>query len=108
MSKQELEIVEDEEGIDILDPIIDIVSIGGGLITGAGVSYALNEIIPAATNTIESVFRTVGIGSAGITAQWLTSSAIENDAKEIKGLFKSLHALAGSAGNKLLGEDNDK
>lgn len=108
MSKEELELVDDEEEMDILDPIIDIVSIGSGVITGAGVSYALNEIIPAARNTVETVFRTVGIGSIGVTFQWLTSSAIENDAKEIKGLFKSIHSLAGSAGSKLLGSNDDE
>ena len=109
MSKeQELELVEDDEQLDILDPIIDIVSIGSGVITGAGVSYCLNEVIPAARTTVETVMRTVGIGSAGVTAQWLTSSAIANDAKDIKELFKALHGLAGSAGNKLLGGDNDE
>ena len=108
MSKQELELVDDEEELDILDPIIDVISIGSGVITGAGVSYALNEIIPAARTTVETVMRTVGIGSAGVTAQWLTSSAIANDAKDIKSLFKVLHGLAGSASNRLLGGDNDE
>ena len=108
MSKEELELADNDEELDILDPIIDIVSIGTGVITGAGVSYALNEVIPAATNTIENVFRTVGIGSIGVTTQWLTSSAIENDAREIKELFKSIHKLAGSAGNRLLGSNDDE
>lgn len=93
MSKQqELEMVEDnEDGIDILDAVMETASVVTGFITGGAVIYGLNRIIPAARNTVETVFRTVGIGSGGLVAQWLTSSAVAEDAKDVKRIISGVH-----------------
>jgi len=109
MSKQELEIVEDnEDGIDILDAVLETASVVTGFITGGAVVYGLDKVIPAARNTMETVFRTVGIGSGGIVAQWLTSSAVSEDAKDVKRIISGVHGMASSAGSKLLGGDNEE
>ncbi len=99
---EEVQIVEvDEEELDVVDTLIDIVSIGGGVVAGAGVVYGLQRIIPAAQNAVETVFRTVGISVAGVATQYIGTKAINDDLNETRAI---IHGLA-SRGSSLFDKE---
>ncbi|MBO7451079.1 MAG: hypothetical protein J6U54_12010 [Clostridiales bacterium] len=108
MANEQIELIEETEDeeleLDILDSIIDVTSIGAGLITGAGVVYSLDQVIPTARNIGETIMRTVGIGSIGVTTQHVVSNAIAKDGRDIRVLIRALH---GMVSHKLIGDDNE-
>lgn len=106
MANEQIELIEEDEELelDVLDSVIDIVSIGAGVVTGAGVVYSLDQVIPTARNVAETVMRTVGIGSAGITTQHVVSNAIAKDGRDIRVLIRALH---GMVSHKLIGDSNE-
>ena len=115
MTKQQPQLVEatveeevEEEAIDVVEIIGDVISVGVGTVTGASVAYGLNKMIPAAETVAENVMRNVGIFSAGVTSQWLVSSAISDDIGETREAIRLLHRFASNGKKKLSGKkDND-
>ena len=107
-TKQQLPQVEVEEektvtedAFDVIEIVGDIISVGIGTAAGASVAYGLDKVLPVAETITEKAMRGIGIFSAGVTAQWLTSSAIADDIDETRMALKALHGFASNGRKKL-------
>ena len=83
----------DDEKMDAISVGIDAIAIGIGGAVGLAVTDVVDSALPVAVTTMDVVKRnTVKYGS-GVTAQWLTSTAVAEDLHEMRGVATHIHRM---------------
>lgn len=83
----------DDEKMDVISVGIDAVAIGVGGAVGFAVTEVVDSALPVAVTTVDMVKRNAVKYGSGITAQWLTSTAVAEDLHEMRGAAKHLHRM---------------
>lgn len=85
--------VQNEGVSDIIITGIDILSIGIGGIVGVAGAQVVDGLLPVAETAVEVVRNKAVKYGTGVTLQWLTSTAVNEDLNEIASF---IHGLASS------------
>ena len=83
----------DDEKMDVISVGIDAVAIGVGGAVGLAVTEVVDTALPVAVTTMDTVKRNAVKYGSGITAQWLTSTAVAEDLHEMRGVAKHVHRM---------------
>ncbi len=83
----------DDEKMDVISVGIDAVAIGVGGAVGLAVTEVVDTALPVAVTTMDAVKRNAVKYGSGITAQWLTSTAVAEDLHEMRGVAKHVHRM---------------
>jgi len=76
----------DEQRIDVIGTAIDATAILVGGATGTAVGMMADRYLPQAVSTVSKVGRHAAVYGSGITAQWLTSTAVAEDLHEMRSM----------------------
>lgn len=83
----------DDEKMDVISVGIDAIAIGVGGAVGFAVTEVVDSALPVAVTTMGVVKRNAVKYGSGVTAQWLTSTAVAEDLHEMRGAAKHLHRM---------------
>ena len=84
---------QDTDLSGIISTGIDVLSIAVGGVVGFAGAQVVDGLLPVAETTVEVVRNKVVKYGTGVTIQWLTSNAVNDDINEICGF---IHGLASS------------
>lgn len=83
----------DDEKMDVISVGIDAVAIGVGGAVGFAVTEVVDSALPVAVTTMDMVKRNAVKYGSGVTAQWLTSTAVAEDLHEMRCVAKHVHRM---------------
>ena len=83
----------EDEKMDVISVGIDAVAIGVGGAVGLAVTEVVDSALPVAVTTMDVVKRSAVKYGSGITAQWLTSTAVAEDLHEMRGVATHIHRM---------------
>lgn len=98
----------EDEKMDVISVGIDAVAIGVGGAVGFAVTEVVDSALPVAVTTVDMVKRSAVKYGSGVTAQWLTSTAVAEDLHEMRGVATHIHRMVTNKFKKTKKHHNKK